>query len=171
LVTCDWIAVVRAAASVPVTDTGVQPEALTVNVAAPVPELLAATVTGCGRFQSLEFSVIVLPEVMPSPVLPDSVTVTLIAADGSSFSDTPNSSLVPCDTVKLAGLAFRTTPDPQLPVGVVVGDGDGDGDGDVVGLGEGDGDGDDELVGLGDGEAPVVVPVQVTVAGAVFVPL
>jgi hypothetical protein len=152
-----------------VTDTGVQPEALTVNVAAPEPELLAATVTGCGRFQSLEFSVIVLPEVMLSPVLPDSVTVTLIAADGASFSDTPNSSLVPCDTVKLAGLACRTTPDPQLPVGVGVGVGDGDGD--VVGLGDGDGDGDDELVGLGDGDAPVVVPVQVTVVGAVFVPL
>jgi hypothetical protein len=175
---CDPTAVVRAAVSVALTDTDVQPGALTVKVAAPLPELFAATSTGCGRFQLLELSVIELPEVMLSPVLPVSATVTAIDAEGASFSDTPNTPVVPCETSKLDGLASRSRPDPQLPVGVLVGDGDevgdevGDGDdvglGDVVGVGEAD-------VGLGDadgdGDALTGVPVQVTVVGAVFVPL
>ena len=61
LTTCDGVLVEPAAVSVPVTVTEVQPGALAVNVAAPVPDEFAVTVTGCGRFQLLEDSVMELP--------------------------------------------------------------------------------------------------------------
>ena len=47
LATCDGVVVEPAAVSVPVTLTDVRPGALAVKVVAPVPEELAATVTGC----------------------------------------------------------------------------------------------------------------------------
>jgi hypothetical protein len=153
LVTCDVVTAVGAETSVPVLVTDVQPVAVAVNVVAPVLDESAATVTGCGRFQLLESSVSVLPLVIDSPLLPDVATVTAIGSAGASVSDTPMSVVVPSGTLNVGGLIFRSSPDPQDPVGV----------GEGVGV-VGDGDGDGLLV--------VDVPaVQVTVAGAVLVPL
>jgi hypothetical protein len=68
--------------------------------------------------------------------------------------------VVPCGTLNAGGLIFRSSPVPQDPVAVEVGDGDGD----VDGVGE--------LVGELDGLLPTeVVAVQVTEAGAALVPL
>ena len=71
LTTWAGVVVEPAAVSVPVTVTEAQPGALTVNVAAPVPDELAATVTGCGRFQLLDDSVTGDPLATDSPVFPD----------------------------------------------------------------------------------------------------
>jgi hypothetical protein len=148
--------------SVPVLVTDVHPLALAVNVVAPVPEELAATVTGCGRFQLLELSVILPPLVIDSPLLPDAATVTAMGLAGASVSDTPMSVVVPCGTLNVGGLIFRSSPVPHDPVAVEVAVGDADGDVDGVG----------ELVGELDGLLPTeVVAVQVTEAGAALVPL
>ena len=125
LTTCDGAVVEPAAVSVPVTVTDVQPGALTVNVAAPVPDEFAATVTGCGRFQLLDVSVTELPADTDRPLLPAAATLTVMPAAGAADSETPNTSLVPWATENEPGLASRLTPDPQEPPPVGVGDGDG----------------------------------------------
>jgi hypothetical protein len=161
---------------VPVTVTDVQPDALTVNVAAPVLDEFAATVTGWGRFQLLDESVIELPELTDRPVSPDVLaTLTEMLDVGSSLSDTPNTSLCPCDTENVAGFASSISPDPQDPVGDGVGDGVGEAVGDGVGDAVGDGVGDAVAVavGVGVGDDPLehVSPFSVNAVGAVFVPL
>jgi hypothetical protein len=158
-----------AGVSVPVTVTEVQPGALTVNVAAPVPDEFAATVTGWGRFQFPDVSVTVLPADTDRPLLPAVLaTVTVMPAAGAADSETPNTSLVPWATENEPGLASSVTPDPQEPPPVEVGDGDGVGV--PVGVGEEVG----EVDGLGDGDPPVplqAVPLMVNAVGAVLVPL
>src|ERR1039457_6685459 len=91
LTTCDGAVVEPAAVSVPVTVTDVQPGALTVNVAAPVPDEFAATVTGWGRFQLLDVSVTELPADTDRPLLPAVLaTLTVMPAAGAADSETPN---------------------------------------------------------------------------------
>jgi len=166
-----WLGVVPepAAVSVPVTVTEVQPGALIVIVAAPVPEVLAATYTGCGRFQLLDDSVIEAPLEIERPLLPEvTATVTGMLAVGDSFSETPNTSVFPCATLKVEGFACRVSPEPQDPVGVGVGVGVGLGDA----LGDGLGDGEDDGVGVGDGEGEdASVTEQLIDVGAVLVPV
>jgi hypothetical protein len=162
-----------AAVSVPVTLTDVQPGALAVNVAAPVPDEFAATVTGCGRFQLLDDSVMELPAVMDSPLFPELATDTVIGVVGDAVSDTPNTSLVPWATENVAGSACSARPElhePPPPVLVDVGDAVGVGDevGEEVGLLLAVG------VGLGEEVTPVplqVVPLMLKAVGAVLVPL
>jgi hypothetical protein len=171
LTTWDGAVVEPAAVSVPVTVTDVQPGALTVNVAAPVPDEFAATVTGCGRFQLLDVSVTELPADTDRPLLPAAAaTLTVMPAAGAADSETPNTSLVPWATENEPGLASRLTPDPHEPPPVEVGDGDAVGVGVPVGVGEEVG----VVDGLGDGDplAPLqAVPLMVNAAGAVLVPL
>jgi hypothetical protein len=159
-----------AAPTVPVMVTGVQPLADAVMVVVPDP-LPAVIVTGCGRFQLLEFSVTELPAVTEIPP-PDADTVTPTGLDGEALSDTPMSVEVPAGTVIVGGLSFRLPPDGQLPVGVVVGGAVVGGavvGGAVVGGAVVGG----AVVGgaVVGGGVPVPVPVQVTVAGGVLVPL
>lgn len=159
--------------SVPVLVTDVQPVADAVNVVVPVPEPLAATVTGCGRFQLLELSVIVLPLVMERPP-PDAATVTAIGLAGDAVRLTPMSVVVPAGTLNVGGLIFRLTPEPQEPVAVDVGEALGlvDAVGDDDGEDDGDDDGEVDAVGEDDGLLPTdVVAVQVTPVGAALLPL
>ena len=160
---------------VPVTVTEVQPGALTVNVAAPVPDELAATVTGCGRFQLLDDSVMELPADTDRPLLPEVLaTLTVIGVAGDADSETPNTSLVPWATENDGGLAWRLTPEAQEPpppdeVG------EGEAVGEVLGDGVEVGDPVGEPVGLGDGDGlplPLqAVPSTLKAVGAVLVPL
>jgi hypothetical protein len=159
--------------------TEVQPGALTVNVAAPVPEELAATVTGCGRFQSLDDSVMELPDDTDKPLLPEVLaTLTVIGVVGDADSETPNTSLVPWATENDGGLAWRLTPEAQEPPPpVAVGEGEGEAVGEVLGDGDVVGDPVGELDGLGDGEGlppplPLqAVPLMLKAVGAVLLPL
>ena len=170
LATCDGVLAEPAAVSVPVTLTEAQPGALAVNVAAPVPEEFAVTVTGWGRFQLLDVSVMLEPADTDRPLFPAVLaTLTVMLDVGASDRDTPKTSLVPWATEKLPGSACRARPDPHDPVAV------GDGDGlavVVVGVGVGE-----EVVALGDGlgddVAPPLqaVPLMVKAVGAVLVPL
>jgi hypothetical protein len=127
--------------------------------------------TGCGRFQLLDDSVIDEPLETDRPLLPEvSATVTGMLAVGDSFSETPNTSVFPCATLKVEGFACRVSPEPQDPVGVGVGVGDGEGDGDELGDGLGDDEGEEE--GEGDGEEPPAsVTEQLIDVGAVLVPV
>jgi hypothetical protein len=126
--------------------------------------------TGCGRFQLLDDSVIDEPLETERPLLPEvSATVTGMLADGDSFSETPNTSLFPCATLKVEGFACRVSPEPQDPVGVGVGVGVGDGD--ELGDGLGDDEGDDEGVGDGEDPPPASVTEQLIDVGAVLVPV
>lgn len=161
--------------TVPVMVTGVQPVADAVNVVVPDPPLGAVIVTACGRFQLLEFSVIELPAVTDK-LPPDADTVTPTGLDGEALSDTPMSVVVPAGTVIVGGLSFRVPPDGQLPVGVVVGGAVVGGavvGGAVVGGAVVGGAvvGGGVVGGAVVGGGPLAVPVQVTVAGAVLVPL
>jgi hypothetical protein len=169
LTTWDGVLVEPAAVSVPVTVTEVQPGALAVNVAAPVPAEFAVTVTGCGRFQLLDDSVMELPADTDSPLFPAVLaTVTVIGVDGEAVSDTPTTSLVPCATENVPGLACSARPElhEPPPVPVDVGDAVGVGDevGELVGL----------LVGVGEEVTPLplqAVPLMLKAVGAVLVPL
>jgi hypothetical protein len=150
--------------------TEVQPDALTVNVAAPVLDEFAATVTGCGRFQVLESSVTELPADTDSPLFPAVLaTLTVIGEDGDAVSDTPNTSLVPWATENVPGLATSETPDVHVPLPAVLVD-----VGDAVGVG--DEVGEPVVVGVGVGEEVTppplqAVPLMLNAVGAVLVPL
>jgi hypothetical protein len=155
---------------VPVTVTDVRPAELTVKVAAPVPEELAATVTGCGYIQLLVVKVSEAPEVMVSPELPDAATVTAMLPVGAADRSTPNSSLVPCATENVDGSASSEPPPVPVEVLVGVGVGVGDDEGDEVGEDVGLTVGLTE--GLGEEEAPLqATPLRVKAVGAVLVPL
>ena len=105
-----------AAVSVTVTVTEVQPVALTVNVAAPVPELLAVMYTGCGRFQLLDDSVTGDPLATDRPVFPDVwATLTAMPADGDALSETPSTPVCPWASDIVPGFAWSVIPEPQDP--------------------------------------------------------
>ena len=164
-----------AADTVPVSVTDVHPEADAVNVVVPLPPLGAVIVTGCGRFQLLELNVIEDPAVMDR-LPPVAVVVTATGLDGEALSDTPMTVVVPAGTVTVGGLIFRLPPDGQLPVGAVVGGAVVGGavvGGAVVGGAVVGGAvvGGGVVGGVVVGGGPLAVPVQVTVAGAVLVPL
>src|SRR6266700_3915015 len=79
--------------------TEVYPVALTVNVAAPVPELFAVIVTFCGDAKSDGVKVSDPPPVTDRPLLPevnDVATVTFAA--GAADSEIPTVPVPPCAT-------------------------------------------------------------------------
>ncbi len=88
--TCAAQLLVQAAASVAVNVTEVRPVALTVNVAAPLLELSAVTVTLCAVAKLAGVNVSELPAVTDRPVFPEvRATDTVTFADGAEDSDIP----------------------------------------------------------------------------------
>ena len=101
-----------------------QPVALTVNVAAPVPDEFAVTLTGCGRFQLLDDSVTEPPGRPTGRCSPTSGHGDGDAADGDALSETPStpSGALGHGERGRVGLEREAEPhDPQVPLGVGVG--------------------------------------------------
>jgi hypothetical protein len=97
--------------------TDVRPDALTVNVAAPVLVLSAVTVTVCAvpKFDGVNVSE--LPAVTESPVFPDvRATVTVTFADGAADSEIPTVPVLPWLMFCEAGVTTR----PGVPPDDVV---------------------------------------------------
>src|SRR6202012_277163 len=100
--------VVQAAASVAVNVTEDRPVALTVNVAAPLLELSAVTVTLCADAKFDGVNVSELPAVTDRPVLPEvRATDTVTFEDGAEDSDPPTVPVPPWVTVCEAGVTIR----------------------------------------------------------------
>ncbi len=93
--------------------TEVYPVALTVNVAAPVPELFAVIVTFCGDAKSDGVKVSDPPPVTDRPLLPevnDVATVTFAA--GAADSEIPTVPVPPCATDNADVLATMLPVEP-----------------------------------------------------------
>ena len=106
--TCVAQLLVQAAASVAVNVTEVRPDALTVNVAAPLLELSAVIVTLCAVAKFDGVNVSELPAVTDRPVFPEVLaTDTVTFADGAEDSDIPTVPVVPCVMVCEAGVTIR----------------------------------------------------------------
>ena len=87
--TCPQL-LVQAAASVAVKVTDVRPEALAVNVAAPVPELLAVIVTFCAVEKFDGVNVSELPPVTDRPLFPEvNAVLTVTFEAGAEDSEIP----------------------------------------------------------------------------------
>lgn len=96
------------------------PGAVTVKVAAPVPDAAAATVTFCGVDQFDGVNVRLAPLETLSPVLPVvRATVTVTLAEGAVDKDTSKTPDLPCCTPSWAGVATTAGPATTvIPAGV-----------------------------------------------------
>src|SRR5215469_3084668 len=108
---------VEEACSVAVKVTDVKPEALTVNVAAPVPELLAVSVTFCAVEKFDGVNVSELPPVTDRPLLPEvNAVVTVTFEAGAADSDTPTVPVLPWVMFCAVGLTTMLPPPEVCPV-------------------------------------------------------
>jgi hypothetical protein len=88
--------------------TEVRPDALTVNVAAPLLELSAVIVTLCAVAKLVGVNVSELPAVTDRPVFPEVLaTATVTFEDGAEDSDIPTVPVVPCVMVCDVGVTTR----------------------------------------------------------------